>query len=165
VSSALNTAIYRRLAGVETLSGKWLGYQQTLGSILGVDTDTSLPNVYHGNMNDAPAVKDADGILMPLITFRPSGGTADHRFAHGSAVDDGIYDIEIWSWYGTANTVTDIFAAMARLIDRRYGCPAPVLDSGECAWIDPLVGLNVLYDDQRNGWFGLSRWNVIEVSE
>lgn len=165
MSSALNTAFYRRLAGVEVLTGRWLAAQQFLAATLGTDPDTSLPNVYKGNVNDAPQVKDVEGVLLPVITFRPSGGMPDHRFAHGLAVDDAIYDFEIWSWYRTANTITDIGEALGLLIDCRFDGPRMVLSSGAYAWCDPLVTVSELYDQDRNGWFGLGRYNVIEMRE
>lgn len=167
MSSALNTAIYARLVGTEVLTGRWLAAQQTIAAALGTDPDTGLPNVCFGNFNDAPQPTNSDGVLMPVITFRPSGGMPDHRFAHGLAVDDGIYDFEFWSWYRTANTITDIAEATGLLLDRRFDAPKLVLgsDNGDCVWCDPLVTLSVLYDDQRNGWFGLTRYRFVELRQ
>lgn len=169
MSSAINTAIYKRLTGIEVLTGRWLVAQQFLAATLGAYARSmptpGLPNVFKGNVNKAPIVKDADGVLKPVITFRPSGGLPDHRFAHGLAVDDGLYDFEYWNWYSTANGVTDIAEAVELLLDRRFDGPPMVLSSGDCAWFDPMVSLTEFYDQERNGWFGLVRFQAVELRQ
>ncbi len=161
MSSVILKAIYERLAGVEILTGKALAAQTALVGLLGVDADTTLPAVYMGNLNDSVMMKDANAVMRPVITFRPSGGLIDKRFE--TAVDDPIYDFEIWSFSRQARIITDIEWQMGKLIDSRRYAPDWNLDSGAIANVEPLTTLAILYDHQRNGWFGLIRYKFTEV--
>ncbi len=163
MSSALSDALYQRLAGVEVMTGRFLTAQQVIAAVLGTDPDTSEPAVYQGNLNDTPIVLDANKVRKPVITFRPSSGTPDLRFRDDLIIDDGIYDLEIWSFSRLPNLATDIGEAVQTLIERRSGCPALPLASGESVWSEAFVLGSAMWDDQRNGWFLLTRFKFVEA--
>lgn len=164
MSSALNTALYSRLAGTEVLTGRFLTAQQLIASSVGVDPDTLEPAVYAGNLNDAPIVLDSESVRTAAITFRPSSGNPDLRFRDGLTVDDGVYDLEVWTFVTMPNLAMQIAEAVATLIESRSGCPALPLGTGfESVWAEPFVSPSFNYDDSLNGWFVLTRYKFIEA--
>jgi hypothetical protein len=167
MSSALNTAIYRRLAGIESMAAKWTAYQASLAALLGPDGKTSSPvrpQVFAGNLNDQVLAKGADAVLLPVVTFRVSAnGSIKNMPPDGLAIDYPIYDFEFWSFGRQANVITDIEDAVNHLLDSRYGVPPLPVGSGESVWCDPFVTMAALYDDRRNGWVGLSRFKIVEA--
>lgn len=160
MSSALNTALVNRLDGTEVMTGAFLTAQQFLASTLA--SDSGFPAVFYGNFNQAPIEKDSNGVRKPVITYRLSAGTPDHRF-DGVFVDAPIYDLEIWTFTTLPNLVTDIAEAVQMLIERRGGCPALPVASGVSVWAEAFVLGSAMYDDQRNGWFLLTRYRFIEL--
>lgn len=162
MSSDVTKALYARLAGIETLTGRFLAAQQQIAALLGTDADTGKPAIYFANKDTSSKPKDAQGTLLPVVTFRPSPGTIDGRFADGMAVENSLYDMEIWEYSGSSTLITDIGEALQILLDGRRGAPVLPSASGQVFWAETFVPLAVLYDQNSNGWFGLVRWKFIE---
>jgi hypothetical protein len=150
MSSALITAIYRRLVGQEVLTGSYLTAQQILARLLGTDPDTGLPSVHKGNSSDV--------VTYPAITYRESAGIVDKRFTHGQSavgivsVDDPIYDFEIWGLSRSGTELSGIDDAFMLLMDQRKGVPRLPVASGA---IDQMVSFMTpvsIYDDIRHAW-------------
>jgi hypothetical protein len=161
MSSAVATAIYNRLTGIEVLTGAALAAQTALAALLATDPDTGKPAVSRMNKNLAP-------VVYPIITFRAAGGIPDRTWSDGSGVvDHAYYNLEIWSNDTGGNTLTDIEEQVSALLDmRRPACaalPLPAPDSSHYCWYSEMfVCSEELYDDTINAWFVLIRLKVIE---
>ncbi len=160
MSTDLSKAIYARLAGNEVMETPFSDYQASLAALLGTDPDTTEPAVYFAATNDSAQPIDDDGNFLSCITFRPSGGTPDLRFRDGLAIGDILLDFEIWDYSRGATVITDINWFVKRLLERRLNAPPLDLVAGECVWFEPLTGLVVMQDKERNGWFGLVRYRA-----
>jgi hypothetical protein len=159
MSTALTTAIYRRLAGLEVLTGAALAQQQALAALLGTDPDTALPAVHKGNKSNV--------VTYPAITFRSNAGAVNSHFAtSGIAVDDVIYDLEIWSNTQSGTIIEQIYGCVERLLDGRFGIsPALPVDNagGRIFWATAFVPITELYDRDLRAWFGLCRFRFVEA--
>jgi hypothetical protein len=158
MSAALTTAIYRRLTGLEVLTGVALAQQQVLAVLLGVDPDTSLPAVHKGNKSEV--------VTYPAITFRENAGNVFAQFStSGIAVDNSVYDLEIWENTQDATIIERIYGCVERLLDGRFGIapPMPVDNAGgRVFWSTSFVPMTELYDRDLRAWFGLSRFKFVE---
>jgi len=158
MSSAITTAIYQRLTGIEALTGAGLAAQVALAALLGIDPDTSLPSVHKGNRSNV--------VAYPAITFRQNTGMVNATFStSGIAVDDPYYDFEIWDNTQRASILTDIYGQMERLLDGRFGVvPLPVDNTrGRIYWAKAFVPMAELYDHDLRAWFGLCRMRFVEA--
>jgi hypothetical protein len=98
------------------------------------------------------------------IKFRFSGGSPDARFADGMSVDDVLIDMDIWENAGVVATITDIDALLRRLFDDQKDAPQLPLGNGKLAVsLSAFTSLLTGYDAERNAWFGLRRYRLIEV--
>lgn len=157
MSTALHRAIYARLAGTEVLTGAALSAQTALAALLAMDPDTSRPAALFGNKNDA-------ALVYPLITFRPSAGSIDGRFADGLAMDDGVYDLEIWDNARGEAMLSDIEEQVMLLLDmRRQVAPLLPIAVGHLYWSEVMVPMQVIYDNRINAWAGLTRYRFVEA--
>ena len=163
MSTALVTAIYNRLAGVETLAGDAATAQSDLAALLATDPDTSKPCVWQASMSDVKAANKTP--LYPAITFRQTGGTPDNRFQLATgAVDVVLVDFEIWDNTQSGTRIPNIEDAIQRLLDMRRGiAPVPSLDSGKCWHSQAFTPLQVVYDPNIHARFGLVRYQFLEV--
>lgn len=160
MSSAISTAIYRRLTGLESagIDLKGLAAQQALAALLGVDPDTSLPSVHKGNKSEV--------VVYPAITFRPAAGMVNANFGtSGIAVDDPVYNFEIWDNTQRANIITDIYAQFEILLDDRFGVVQLPVDNahGRVYHAEAFVPLIEEYDRDLRSWFGLCRMRFVEA--
>jgi hypothetical protein len=158
MSSAITTAVYRRLTGLEVLTGAGLAAQQALAAMLGTDPDTALPAVHKGNKSMV--------VVYPAITFRQNTGMVNTSFGtSGVAIDDPVYDFEIWDNTQRSNILTDIYGQMERLLDDRFGVPQLPVDraAGQVYHAQAFVPLAELYDKDLRSWFGLCRMRFVEA--
>lgn len=164
MSTALNNAIYARLAGTEGLSAyaEAAAAQVSLAGLLATDPDTSDPAIFYANKDK---FDDQETPAYPRINFRPSGGTPDARFSKQTGhVGSPIYDFEIWENGESANTASGIYDLVEKLLDMSRGCaPALPLGSGVCKWMEPLTEMQLLFDGKYNAWAGLVRVRFVEV--
>ena len=153
--SALKTAVYRRLAGVEALTNEALAAQVGLAALLGVDPDTSLPAVYQGNKSVA--------LVYPAICFRESGGVPDNRWdTDVGGIRVVILDMDLWSNSAAGNVISDIHNLLDQLLNERRGIAPPLtLTSGRVKNGEALTDLSVLYDRDTNAWYGYTRYQFI----
>ena len=157
MSSALKTAIYNRLTGVEVLTG-WQGTAQTtLAGLLATDPDTGRPAVYAANKNDAP-------LQYPCVTFRLNAGTIAPEFQDGTGgVDQPIVDVEIWENTRLGNLVSDIQQQLYLLLDDRAGGALLPIANNLMFSLQTFVPLSdSLYDPKLRAWFGLWRLTAVE---
>lgn len=168
MSTALNQAIYKRLAGIEDLSAYPAGQAAQTAVVALLATITLKPGVtkkavHFGNKNTFRSASGA--IAYPAITFRPSGGSPDGRFgAEGGAICSPIYDLEIWESDGRADTITNIAEQVEILLDRRRQVtPVPALSAGKLVWMEALTELLIQHDQAINAWFGLIRYRCVEA--
>ena len=159
MSTALNKAIRRRLTGQDALTSFGLTAQQELESLLAVDPSSSgNPMVRLGNF--------ASVTVFPSITFRPSGGTSSwiSRSEELGTVFNAEYDFEVWDNSRNPDTVTDILDLIEQLLDDRRSVAAPLtLETGHyCAAGSCIMAPVIRYDEQRNAWYGLTRYQFIE---
>jgi len=158
MSSAITTAIYKRLTGVEILTGAGLAAQQSLAALLGTDPDTALPAVHKGNKSNV--------VVYPAITFRQNTGMVNTNFGtSGVAIDDPVYDVEIWDNTQRSNILTDIYGQMERLLDDRFGAPQLPVDNthGQVYHAQAFVPMAEIYDKDLRAWFGLCRFRFVEA--
>lgn len=165
MSAALNKAIYRRLTGIETLTGDALAAQTALVALLATDPDTGYAAVYNMNLNDAQ-LTDGSGNKVPVypcITFRQSGGRIYPEFQHSGAIERVTYDFEFWNDARSLTTISSIAEYVERLIDFRRGYVTSLpLDSGKVQLINADVPLLTHYDRNLHAWAGLVRYAIIE---
>jgi hypothetical protein len=160
MSSAITTAIYRRLTGLEVLTGAGLAAQQALAAMLGTDPDTVLPAVHKGNKSNV--------VVYPAITFRQNTGMVNTNFKD-TAIDDVYYDFEIWDNTQRGNILTDIYTQFEHLLDQRFAqslaIPALSVDSaqGQLYYARAFVPMTELYDKDLRSWFGLCRMRFVEA--
>ena len=159
MSTALTTAIYRRLAGLEALTGAAFVQQQALAALLAVDPDTLLPAVHKGNKSEV--------VVYPAITFRSNVGMVNPHFStSGIAIDDTVYDMEIWENTQSGTIIEQIYSSVERLLDQRFGiAPALPVDNagGRIFYATAFVPITELYDTNIRAWFGLCRWRFVEA--
>ncbi len=163
MSTALCTAIYKRLAGVETLTGDAATAQSDLAALLATDPDTSKPCVWQVSLSDVKAANKTP--LYPALTFRASGGNTDNRFQQQTgAVDVVLVDFEIWDNSQSGTRIYDIEDAVQRLLDMRRGITSVFsLTSGKCWHSQTFTPLQVLYDPNIHARAGLVRYQFLEV--
>jgi hypothetical protein len=153
------TALCNRVKGVEVLPSdatEAIAAQTALIAALATDPETDSPSFWYGNANQA--------VVYPCVTFRVSGGSPDRRFADGVSVDDVIIDIDIWENAGVIATLTDIDALLRRVFDDQKDAPQLPLSNGHLAVsLEAFTGLITGHDAERNAWFGLRRYRLIEV--
>jgi len=161
MSTALTTAIYRRLAGLETMTGEGLAAQVALAALLGTDPDTSEPSVHKGNKSMI--------VTYPAITFRQNAGMVKTEFKD-TAIDDPVYDFEIWNSTQSATLISDIYKHVEHLLDERFsmslGIPPLSVDGnvGQVYYARAFVPLiDDLYDKDLRSWFGLCRMRFVEA--
>lgn len=172
MSTALDTAIYKRLTGQENLTGYTdaLAAVTALGALIAheaaVPSGTGRWAVYNGVWQE--------GITMPCITFRASAGKVDNRsFQTSGEIDDVIYDFEYWDGPDKTSTsnkradgttpdgsrVSRIARQVELLMDMRSGIvPVLPLSSGKVFDMQSFVPVQNLFDKPGNLYFGLQRF-------
>lgn len=153
--TALNKAIYGRLAGTEALTGEAADAQAALAALLGTDPDTERPAVHMGNKSAV--------VVYPALTFRPSGGLR-HGMSHEDlgGIEEQLYDLELWENTGKGDTITDLYDLVDQLLcSERNVAPVLPLEAGRVFDMQAVTRLQVLYDDKSNAWFGLARYRYL----
>jgi hypothetical protein len=166
MSSALDTAIYKRLAGVENMSGDAATAQTALATLLATDPDTSKPAIFASSLNQAQQVSSGNKIpIAPCVTFRQSSGIPDRRFAQQTgAIDRVIYDIEIWDSSLDNLVVQNIAEQIELLLDMRRGVITSwTLTQGSVFRSEAQQGLLITFDTTIHASIGLVRYAFIEV--
>lgn len=166
MSVELVTAIYRRLAGQEDLSGYPLAAaaQTWLSAALADDPD--VPSIRGGAVfsSSLDEAKTASGLTpLPCITFRLAGGAPDPRFCDGVDVGRVLVELEAWVEAGAVELVHSILENVATLLDRRRGA-APALStgaSGRVWWTEAVMLPQIIYDRAHDMTAGLTRWEIV----
>lgn len=162
MSTALNKAIRRRLTGEDALTGEGLEAQTRLAQLLAADPlNAAVPMVVYGNFSDDS--------VFPSITFRQDGGIPSwiSRSEELGVVGQPEYTFEVWSNTRDDTVVSDVLDLLEQLIDDRrgleVGIPCLTLDAGWfCVAVSTIMEPALRYDEQRNAWFGLVRFQAIE---
>jgi hypothetical protein len=158
LSKALRDAIYKRLAGGESpaLTGDFLTAQQTLKSLLADDPDRAgYPAVIKGNR--------AKTVALPCVVYRSNSGVSDKRFGEGFAVGYPLFEFEVWTKEPSAKNLDLILEAVTVLLDVRQEAPPLPMAKGKFFHANPFSEPMELYDDVRNEWALLQRWEFCEA--
>ena len=168
MSAELDTAIYQRLTGIESLTGAAATAQAALIAFLATDPDTGRAAVYNMNLNDAQ-LTDGSGNKVPVypcLTFRQSAGMADSTMWNASAIHEkAFYDVEIWSDSRSHLPVKQALENVDRLLDYRFGAVNETtnpltLANGKVHLSETAITLNSHYDRNLHAWAGLVRYAI-----
>lgn len=174
MSEVLNKAIYRRLAGVETLSGVYATAQANLAALLGVDPDTGLPAVYYSSTNQAQGVDTGNVVpVYPKLTFWETGGMPHHTstISDGITVDWVFMDFSVWvdrvqtpakTGKSPSQVVSEVSDILKTLLDIRLHAPLLPLQTG-CVDIQMIMTpLHVIPRGKTHEIQGYLRWKFLE---
>lgn len=157
LSSAVHTAVYTRLVGTETpaLSAAAITAQNALKALLPTVTlggGATKKNIWLGNKSKA--------VSYPAVTYRLRGGRNTGLVMMAPVMDD-VLDVEIWENGGEANTITEVYEPLDKLLNYDRGvAPRLPLSSGKCFWTELLTDLFVGYDERINAYYGLVSYQL-----
>jgi len=167
MSSALDTAIYRRLVGIETLSGSAATAQAALIVLLATDPDTGRAAVYNSSLNDAQlTVSGVKTQVFPCITFNQATGTPNRDVWNAGTIHEQvIYNFEVWNDARTALPIKTMCEYLDSLLDYRLGAVTQttnplVITNGFVDWCEEDIPVNFHYDRAIHAWAGLVRYAI-----
>jgi hypothetical protein len=177
LESSIAGAIFARLTGAEDMSrnplaGRAVAAQAMLGTLLTTSPDDGSPLTITDPVTGvtrprtpSDAVRlgsKGESVIWPEVTFRPSAGIIDERFADGTfAVDHPVYDFETWDNSFAGTLLPDIQACLLALLDARCGAPTLPVQIGKHYWAETMVTGQMWPDVNWKAWFTLWRCRLI----
>lgn len=177
LESSMAGAIFARLTGIEDMSrnplaARAVAAQSMLAALLTTSPDDGSPLTITDPVTGvtryrtpADAVRlgsKGESVIWPEVTYRPSSGIIDERFADGTfAVDHPVFDFETWDNSFSGTLMADIAACLLALFDSRCGAPVLPVQIGKAYWAETMVTPQNWPDPNWKAWFTLWRCRFI----